>query len=59
MRIFVLTVMAALMVQGTFFLVGLPGSPPDAGELKRQITIITDLEKNASVTVTIQGTAGQ
>jgi len=36
MRIFVLTVMAALMVQGTFFLVGLPGSPPDAGELKRQ-----------------------
>jgi hypothetical protein len=31
----------------------------NAGELKRQITIITDLEKNASVTVTIQGTAGQ
>ena len=31
----------------------------NAGELKRQITIITDLEKNASVTVTIQGTAAQ
>jgi hypothetical protein len=29
------------------------------GELKRQVTLITDLDKNASVTVTIQGTAGQ
>jgi hypothetical protein len=32
-------------------------TPTAAGELKRQITIVTDLEKNASVTVTIQGTA--
>lgn len=31
-----LTVMAALMVQGTFVLVDLPASPPDTGELKRQ-----------------------
>jgi hypothetical protein len=30
-----------------------------AGELKRQVTIVTDLEKNASVTVTIQGMASQ
>jgi hypothetical protein len=29
------------------------------GELKRQITILTDLDKSASVTVTIQGVAGQ
>jgi hypothetical protein len=29
------------------------------GELKRQVTFITDLDKNASVTVTIQGTVGQ
>ena len=29
----------------------------NAGELRRQVTIITDLDKNASVTVTVQGTA--
>jgi hypothetical protein len=34
-------------------------TPTSAGELKRQITIVTDLEKSASVTVTIQGMAGQ
>jgi hypothetical protein len=34
-------------------------TPTSAGELKRQLTIVTDLEKNASVTVTIQGTAAQ
>jgi len=36
MRILVLTVMAAVIVQGAFVLVSLPGSPPDTGELKRQ-----------------------